>query len=239
MSDIGEHVSTSSEAASDADWSADKDGAGMNVEDAVADAYDSWGRDAHGISEAEREPMGKWLQGHANHIGLSVKDGLASVIQPAAVLHNGSQQQKRELLGTMIDEFDIRTIPTAEAARYDEFGDPAGGAPMQGSGQTIRSEEQAAPVVQAFVAANPAAQDAAVQERMIEVAQDMQRQGYQPDLGTMLYHALSSQQAQDAETVARAKAADVQVSGGGRSGPSGGSQSDDISDVLNEITPRW
>ena len=218
---------------------APSDETGMTTADATADAYDSWDRKAHGISEGERTDIGEWLKGHADHIGLSVEDGLKSVIGPAAVLHNGSLAQKRELLGSMIDQFQIHPEPSAETARYDEFGDPAPAAPMQGSGQTIRSEEQAAPVVQAFVAANPAAQDAAVQERMIEVAQDMQRQGYQPDLGTMLYHALSSQQAQDAETVARAKAADVQVSGGGRSGPSGGSQSDDISDVLNEITPRW
>ena len=145
MSDIGEHVSTASEAASDADWSADKDGAGMNTEDAVASAYDDWDRGAHGISESERAPMGQWLQGHADHIGLSVEDGLKSVIGPAAVLHNGSQAQKRELLGSMIDEFQIHPEPSAETAQYDEFGDPVGGAPMQSAGQVIQTAEQAAP----------------------------------------------------------------------------------------------
>ena len=241
MADIGEHVSTgSTEAASDADWSADTDGAGMNVDDAVADAYDAWDRGAHGISEGERSDMGQWLKGHADHIGLSVEDGLKSVIGPAAVLHNGSQAQKRELLGSMIDEFQIHPEPSAETAQqFDEFGDPMGGAPMQqGAGQVIQTAEQAEPVVQQFIAANPAAQDGQVQERMIEIAEDMRSKGFAPDLPTMLHHALASQQAQDAETVARAKQAGGMVSGGARSGPTG-SQSDDLADIIDQAMPRF
>ena len=234
-----EHVSTGTEAPSDADWSADRDGAGMDMNDAVESTYNDWDRDAHGIAEGERSDMGRWLKGHADHVGLSVVDGLKSVIEPAAILHNGSLQQKRQLLGETIDQFQIHPEPGAETAQYDEFGDPVGGAPMQSAGQVIQTAEQAAPFVQQFIQQNPAAADPAIQDIMLDVAADMQRQGFQPDLPTMLYHAVASQQAQDAETVARAKAADVQVSGGGHSAPSGGPQSDDISDVLNEITPRW
>ena len=230
MADIAEHISTSGEAASDE--------AGMSIEDAVTSSYDDFDRAENGIAEGERSDMGRWLKGHADHVGLSVEDGLKSVIGPAAVLHNGSLQQKRELLGSMIDEFQIHPEPSAETAQqYDEFGDAVGGASMQGAGQVIQTAEQAAPFVQQFIAQNPAAQDPAIQGVMLAVAEDMRWKGYQPDLPTMLYHALASQQAQDAETVARAKAADVQVSGGGRSGPTG-SQSDDIGDIIGSQLPR-
>ena len=240
MSSVGEHVSSGgTEAASDADWNADRDGAGMTPDDAAATAYDDHDRHHNGIAEGEREPMGKWLQGHADHIGLSVEDGLKSVIGPAAILHNGSLAQKRELLGSMIDEFQIHPEPSAETtAQYDEFGDLVGGAPMQSAGQVIQTAEQAAPVVQQFLAANPAAQDGQVQERMLAVAEDMKRQGFQPDLPTMLYWAVEGQHQADAAQLSRAKSANVQVSGSGRSGPTGGDQSDDLHAIIHGLTPQ-
>ena len=259
MSDIGEHVSVSGEAASDADWSAPEDGKGMTIEDAATSAFDDLDRAANGISEGEREPMGKWLKGHADHIGLSVEDGLKSVIAPAAILHNGSQEQKRELLGTMIDNFQIHPEPSAETAQqYDEFGDAI--QPMQydttpQQGQVIGTEAQAQQVIAEFIRDNPAAQSADVQDRMILVAEGMRAQGFQPDLASVYQTATgeypqarnhgalrhkweADRQAEEKVKVEAAKRANVQISGSGTSAPTGGNQSDDIIDLLDSVVPK-
>ena len=77
---------------------------------------------------------------------------------------------------------------------------------------------------------------------MIEIASDMQRQGFQPHLPTMLQHAVArdpryseaAKQAQEADQVARAKAANVQISGGGASTGATG-KSDEIGDIIGEM----
>ena len=73
----------------------------------------------------ERVAVGKSWKHHADAIGTDVVTGVNSLIQPAVVLRHGTQEQKRTLLGGLIDDFDIRTVPSAETAQqFDEFGDP-------------------------------------------------------------------------------------------------------------------
>ncbi len=80
---------------------------------------------------------------------------------------------------------------------------------------------------------------------MIEVAEDMQRKGHAPHLGTMFSVAVQAgprfnegvKRAQQADQVEKAKAASVQVSGGGNSTSAAG-KSADVGDILDELVLR-
>ena len=217
------------------------DESGLTVEDAVASSFDDWDRGENGIAEGEREGMGKWLKGHADHAGTSVSEGLGALVQTAAVLRNSDQQTKREMLGHLADTYDIRPFPSAEeqAPQVDEFGDPVGQHP-----QPALTEDQAAATVSQFVAANPVCEDETIARTMIEVAAEMRRQGLVANLPTMLHHAPANdpryseaaRATQESAHTARARAAAVQVSGGGSVTPSGGG--DDVGDILDELVPR-
>ena len=129
-------------------------------------------------------------------------------------------------------------MPTAETAQYDEFGDPAG-QPTHNAmqGQPITTPEQAGQVLVDFAARNPAAQDEGIQAGMLEAANLMRSEGYQPDaqdLPTMLAFAQNRQ----AEQTAQAKARNVQITGSGNSAPTG-SETDDLDDIIDRATPRW
>ena len=210
------------------------DGEGMSVDDAVSSSFDDWDRNAHGIAESEREPLGKNLKYHADAVGTTVIGGLNTLIDTAVGLNTGDQQRKREVIGHLIDNYGVRAEPMAD--------DPA---PMnQNEGQQpIGTEAEGMAVVEDFIANNPVARDERIQGHMLHILNDMGRQGYQPNLGQAFQIAVSSdarysQQAQaetDAQHLARAKAAGGQVSGGGITSPRGGS--DDIGDILNEMIP--
>ena len=230
------------EAPSDVDWNSSEDGKGMTVDDALTSAYDDDDRSQNGIAEGERETMGKWLKSNADHVGTTVRDGLVNLVDTATVLRNGSQDQKRQMLGHLIDNHNVRPEPTAEAApQYDATGDPDMAQPLR----PILDQQQANAAVSDFVQSNPVAGDPSIQAAMISVAEDMVRQGHTPHLPTMLQHAVqgdprysqAAAQAQEADQVARAKAANVQVSGGGKSTGAAG-QSSDVGDILDELVPR-
>ena len=215
------------------------DASGMTPSDATESTYDDWDRGQNGIAEGEREDFGKYLKGHADHVGVGVKEGVGVLVDTAAVLRNGNQDQKRQMLGHLIDNHDVRPEPTAEvAAQYD-------GASDTGGGQAFLNEEQAALGIQDFVAQNPIAADGEIQERMIAVAQDMRTQGFAPRLNVMFQHAIAqdpryseaARQASDADQVARARAANVQISGGANS-TSAASQATDVGAILDELVPR-
>ena len=220
---------------------APSDQSGMTTDDAAESAFDDWDRSEHGIAEGERQGMGGWLKSHADYAGTTVREGLESLVTTAAVLRNGDQGAKREMLGFLVDNYDVRGVPgdDAPAPQFDEFGVPVGQ-----NMQPALTEDQAASTVAQFVAANPVCEDEAIASTMIAVAADMRRQGLVANLPTMLHHALAadprySQEArasQESSHAARAKAAAVQVSGGANFTPSGGG--DDVGDILDELVPR-
>ena len=231
---IGEHVSTRDERPPDE--------SGMSVEDAATSAYDDHDRAENGISEGERAPLGKWLKYNADYAGTTVRDGLTNLVDTASVLRNGSQAEKRAMLGHVIDEHQISPEPTAEAApQYGATGDPDMGLPSR----PILDPQQANDAVAEFVQANPVAADPNIQQAMIAVAEDMQRKGHAPHLGTMFSVAVQGdprfnegvRRAQQDDEVARAKAASVQVTGGGNSTGAAG-KSSDVGDILDELIPR-
>ena len=229
---IGEHVSDRAEQSNES---------GMSVEDAATSAYDDYDRGENGIAEGEREPMGKWLKSNADHVGTTVRDGLVNLVDTATVLRNGSQDQKRQMLGHLIDNHNVRPEPTAEAApQYDATGDPDMAQPLR----PILDQAQANEAVSDFVQANPVASDPSIQQAMISVAEDMVRQGHTPHLPTMLEHAVNGDprysqaaaQAKEADHLKRAKAASVGVSGGGNTASAAG-KSSDVGDILDELVP--
>ena len=216
------------------------DESGMSVADAVESAYNDWDGAEHGISEGERKDVGGYLKFHADHAGTDVKTGLGALVETAAVLRNGSQEDKRGMLGHLADTYNITPMPSAEAPTqtHDEFGDP-----VEQTQQTpLATEAEATVAIDEFIRANPIVEDEAIMGRMIEVAADMQRQGYAPHLPTMLQHALAAdprysdsvRQEQEQSHLARAKQGTGQVTGGGSVSPSRGT-SDDVSDILNEL----
>ena len=92
-----------------------------------------------------------------------------------------------------------------------------------------------------FIRNNPIVEDPAIHDGMLQVAAAMTAQGLQPDLATMLQHAVArdprySRQAQEAEHLARAREGTGQVSGGATVTPS--AKSDDIGDILDQLIPR-
>ena len=129
------------------------DESGMSVDDAATSAYDDADRAQNGIAEGEREGMGQWLKSHADHAGTTVHEGLQSLVQTAAVIRNGDQATKREMLGFLVDQYGVRGVPGVEepAPQFDEFGDPVGRAPQQ----AIASEAAAMEGVHEFIRANP------------------------------------------------------------------------------------
>ena len=213
---------------------------GMSVDDAVASAYDDHDRAHNGIAEGERESVGKYLKGHADAVGVSVIDGLTSLIEPAVTLRHGSMKDKRALLGHIVDNYGIEDVPTVQS-QAPEYGPPAAGA----DGQPIITEAEAEATVAQFISANPIAQDEQIQDFMIHVVGDMRSRGYQPDLAQAYeiavanhpHYSAQAQGARQADEVARARAASVQVSGAGSSSPN--QTSDDVGDIINELTPGW
>ena len=147
---------------------------GMSIDDAAASAYDDQDRARNGIAEGERENLGKYLKGHADAVGVSVIDGLNSLIEPAVALRHGTMQEKRAVLGHLVDEYQIQDVPAAAQSRPVEYGPPATGA----DGQPVVSEGEALVEVEQFIAANPVAQDEQIQDHMLHIIEDMRRQGF-------------------------------------------------------------
>ena len=213
---------------------------GMSVDDATSSAYDDQDRAHNGIAEGERENVGRYLKHHADAVGVSVVDGLTSLIEPAVTLRHGSMHDKRALLGHIVDNYGIQDVPTVQAPPV-EFGPPATGA----DGQAPANEAEAEATVAQFISENPVAQDEQIQDFMIHVVQDMRSQGYQPDLARAFeiavanhpHYSAQAQGARQADEVARSKAAAVQVSGSGSSAAN--QTSDDVADIINEIVPSW
>ena len=215
------------------------DSSGMTPDDAASSAYDDWDRGHNGIAEGERENVGQFLKSHADSAGVPVIGGLNSLIEPAVTLRHGDMTAKREVIGSLIDEYGVHPIPEAEAAPVPaEYGEPALGA----EGQPVATGEQAVEAIEQFAQANPIARDQRIQDHMTFIAHDMRRQGFQPTLEAVYQHAVNAdpryspqaRQAQEAQEVAQAKAASVQVSGGGRSAPSNPDASDDLDDIIRE-----
>ena len=221
---------------------------GMTPDDAASSAYDDWDRGAHGIAEGEHREMGMCLKSHADSAGVTVRDGLNSLLVPAIALRHGNMADRRKVIDGLIDDYDVHAVPEAEAAPARvEYEQP------------IATEEQGAAAIELFTQANPIAGDPQVLAAMVDVAADIRSQGRQPSLQEVYAHAVSAdprfapqvrqalagqteqrreaeyrRQAADPERVARAKQGSVQVSGGGRSAPSSYSPSDDIDDIIRE-----
>ena len=202
---------------------------GPSIEDAIVENYDAQERAVDGIAEGEREEIGQYLKMHADSVGVSVRDGLDSVIGPAIDLGSGDIKKQRAVIDGLIDHYNVHPVPEAAPAAA-EYAQP------------IATEEQAEAAIQTFTQANPLAGDPQVLATMVDVAADMRRQGYQPSLQAVYQHAVNadprySQQArqvQETRQVEQAKAASVQVSGGGRSAPSSSSPSDDLDNIIRE-----
>ena len=214
---------------------------GMSVEDAASSSYDDHERATDGIAEGERENLDKYLKGHADAVGTTVIDGLNSLLEPAVALHTGDMTAKCKVIGDLIDAHNIHPLPEAEPAPVRvEYGQPA----HDGNGGQVVSEEAGLAHVQEFIAANPVAADKLIQDHMTHIVADMRAQGYQPDLGVALQHAIanhpryseSARQAVEADHLARAKQGTGQVSGGGNMTPN--SVSDDLDDILREQLGR-
>ena len=197
---------------SDADWNDQSDplnGKGQTADDATTAAYDSWDEREHGISEGDRKEMGAYMKHHADAAGTDVKTGLGALVETAAVLRNGNPEAKRSMIGNLLDTYDIRPMPSAEAPTqtHDEFGDPIGQHPA------IATEAESSEVVRHFIESNPVAGDEQIQAAMVEVAGMMQQRGLAPHLPTMLRAAVdadprfsdSARQAQEADHVARSR----------------------------------
>ena len=215
------------------------DSSGMSVDDAASSAYDDWDRGTNGIAEGEREDLGQHLKSHADAVGMTVRGGLQYLLEPAVALHTGDLTAKREVIGNLIDAHNIHPIPEAEPAPAPvEYGQPALGA----EGQPVATGEQAVEAIEQFAQANPIMRDERIQDHMAYIAGDMRAKGYQPTLQAVYEHAVNAdpryspqaRQAQEAQEVAQAKAASVQVSGGGRSAPSSSNVSDDLDDIIRE-----
>ena len=217
------------------------DESGMDVGTAVESAFDDWDEREHGISESARTVWGPELKKVADHEGTNVRDGINALVSSHINKRYGSPEIKRQAIGADIDAYQINPLPTEAAPQAVEHITP-----VADTGHVIETEGQANAAIQTFVATNPIAQDGEIQERMISVAQDMRQRGFQPDLTTMLHHAVQGdprfneqvRQAQQADEVARAKAANVQISGGGNSTVAGLSKPTDIGDILDELVPR-
>ena len=128
------------------------DETGMSVEAAATSAYDDHDRAENGIAGGERETMGKLLKTNAYYAGTTVRDGLTSLVATASALRNGSQQEKRQMLGHLIDEHQISPEPTTEAApQLDATGDADFGQPLQ----PILDQQQANEAVSGFCGGEP------------------------------------------------------------------------------------
>ena len=215
------------------------DSSGMSIEDAATSSFDDWDRGTNGIAEGERENLGQHLKYHADSAGTTVIGGLNALIEPAVTLRHGDMTAKREVIGSLIDEYGVHPIPEAEPAPETvPYGEPALGE----GGQPVATDDQAIEAIEQFVQANPIARDERIQSHMTFIASDMRRQGFQPTLQAVYEHAVNAdaryspqaRQAQEAQEVARAKQASVQVSGGGRSAPSSSNPSDDLDDIIRE-----
>ena len=231
---IGEHVSDRAEQSNES---------GMSVDDAATSAFNDWDEKTHGISEASRTVWGPELKKMADHEGTNVRDGVNALVSSHINKRYGAPEIKRQAILTDIDAYQINAVPTVEAApQYDATGDADFGQPSQ----PILDQAQANEAVSDFVQSNPVAGDPSIQAAMISIAEDMVRQGHTPHLPTMLQHAVkgdprysqAAAQAQEADQVARAKAANVQVSGGGKS-TGAGVQSSDVGDILDELVPHF
>ena len=236
---IGPHISERGEAPSDPDWNAEydpknpTDGKGMSPDDATASAYDDWDEGQHGISEGNRVAIGQHLKYHADAAGVSVVDGLDALIAPAVTLRHGSQQEKRQLLGHVIDDYNVQDVPAVQSQAIDYGG--ADGQPGVSEGQAVAAVDAA---VAQFISANPAARDEQIQSDMTNIVQDMWQQGYRPGAQQALGEALQIAIEHQAEQVGRARAAGGQVSGA--SPASAANQaSDDLADIIGELTPSW
>ena len=144
---------------------------GMSLEDAVTSSYDDHDRHHNGIAEGERENLGRHLKGHADAAGVSVISGLNSLLDSAVGLR-GDQATRRQVIGHLIDNFDVRLEPTAEPA--PAVADPA------------VAQQQAMTEVADFIAANPIAQDEQIQDATLYHLNNMQAQGFPPDLRVAL-----------------------------------------------------
>ena len=215
---------------------APSDASGMTPDDATESAFNDWDEKTHGISEASRTEWGPQLKTMADHEGTNVRDGVNALVSSHINKRYGSNEIKRQAILSDIDAYQINAVPTVEAE------------PQAVEHVNPEADTGAVPsmdAIQGFIQANPIADDAAIHASMIEIAADMRRQGYAPDLSTMLNHAIKNdpryneqaRQAYDADQVARARAADVQVTGGGRS-TGAGVQSSDVGDILDELVPR-
>ena len=214
---------------------------GMSVEDAATSAFDDADRRENGIAEGERESLGQHLKFHADSAGTTVIGGLNALIEPAVALRHGDLTTKREVIGNLIDEYNVHPVPEAEPApEAVEYGQPA----HDGEGQPIATEEQALDAVAQFAREHPGAQDELVVDHMTWLTHDMRRQGFQPTLEAVYQHAIANDpryapqarqaqaQGQEAAHLARAKQGAVQVSGGGAVTPN--TASDDLDAIIRE-----
>ena len=145
------------------------DSSGMTPDDAASSAYDDWDRGHNEIAEGERENVGQFLKSHADSAGVPVIGGLNSLIEPAVTLRHGDMTAKREVIGSLIDEYGVHPIPEAEAAPVPaEYGEPALGA----EGQPVATGEQAVEAIEQFAQANPIARDQRIQDHMTFIAHD-------------------------------------------------------------------
>lgn len=210
------------------------DDSGMTPHDAAASAYDDHDRAHHGIAEGEREEVGGYLKHHADAANVTVRDGLVHLVETNNALMHGDQNQKRAIVGDLIDNNNVRAEPT--------YGEAV-------AAQPYATIEQASGAVDNFMAQNPAASDPTIYASMVAIAQDMTQRGFQPDLATAFQHAVQGDPRYQAEAsrsqriakedakVARAKAASVQVSGAGNSG--GSVTSEEISDIVSDQLGNW
>ena len=214
---------------------------GMSVDDAVSSSFDDWDRGENGIAEGEREHLCQHLKSHADAVGVTVIDGINSLLEPAIAFHTGDLTAKRKVIWDLIDAHNIHPVPEAEPAPVPvEYGPPA----HDGNGGQVVSEEAGMAHVQEFIAANPVAADELTQDHMTHIVADTRAQGYQPDLGRALEIAIqhhpryseSARQAVEAEHLTRAKQGTGQVSGGGNMTPN--TVSDDLDDIISEQLGR-
>ena len=223
---------------------APSDESGMSMDDAVSSAFDDHQRATDGIAEGERESLGKHLKFHADSAGTTVIGGLNALIEPAVALRHGDLTTKREVIGNLIDEYNVHPVPEAEPAPVAvEYGQPA----HDGAGQPITTEEQALDAVAQFANEHPGAQDELVVDHMTFLAHDMRRQGITPTLEAVYHYATvndprfsesarqAQAQGQEAAHLARARAGAVQVAGSGNVTPS--APSDDLDAIIREQIP--
>lgn len=215
------------------------------------EAYEAWEeksqRAENGMTNREAAALGRKWAPYAERLGTTVAAGADALMGTEYAFRNGSQEEKRKMLGGWVDDYQVQPEPVMApegAAMYDMDGNltPAG-QHMAQQQQQVQHYAGAVNAVQQFAEARTSDGQpmhpyfAAVYDDMTALARQDVQQGRQPQLADLYHRSVNARMAQAAD-VQRAKAASVSVAGSGGPAPGAGGRSDDIGDILDDLVPK-